>query len=418
MIVPMMGRAGGAGSVTGGQIATVPSILAPVKWGFINNDVLRGTNPATGLSFGPLTDYTYDNGAYGVGATVTSNVDGALSIDGNTPALGDRVVVVDPYTDGSGGPPHPDGVYDVTDLGSASTPWVLTRSSDHNTAATLGTYWAVTVTDGTTWAGATVQQVVINTDSGTSTPFVVGTDGGGISVAQYSSLCLGQQASAQGANSSAFGTQSVAVGQNSVALGNTAVAYKDTDTALGGYSFARGNYSTTLGFASYANGAQSVAAGANSNAYIAGMTALAGGQISNPGDTQATMTVFCGTTANNTPTALGLPFSRTFAIQDYNGDDDYGKTMLVRGYLVARRTDTPGTDSAWSFQGVLRGDGSSTYTWVGGSAPSLTLIAQDSAASAWTAAFSVSANVLTVTVTGSSAETIDWNCTLETREVE
>lgn len=67
---------------------------------------------------------TYLNGAAGVGATLTSTVNGALVIDSHTPVLGDRVLV---WQQSSG---LQNGIYDVTNTGSASTPWILTRSSD------------------------------------------------------------------------------------------------------------------------------------------------------------------------------------------------------------------------------------------------------------------------------------------------
>ncbi len=67
---------------------------------------------------------TYLNGIAGVGATLTSTVNGALIIDSHTPVLGDRVLV---WQQSSG---LQNGIYDVTNTGSVSTPWVLTRSSD------------------------------------------------------------------------------------------------------------------------------------------------------------------------------------------------------------------------------------------------------------------------------------------------
>jgi len=67
---------------------------------------------------------TYLNGTAGVGATLTSTVNGALIIDSHTPVLGDRVLV---WQQSSG---LQNGIYDVTNTGSVSTPWVLTRSSD------------------------------------------------------------------------------------------------------------------------------------------------------------------------------------------------------------------------------------------------------------------------------------------------
>jgi hypothetical protein len=73
---------------------------------------------------------TYDNGTAGVGATLTNNsTQAALVIDGVTLSTADRVLVYE-QTDAT-----QNGVYTVTDTGSASTNWVLTRSTDTDSYA-------------------------------------------------------------------------------------------------------------------------------------------------------------------------------------------------------------------------------------------------------------------------------------------
>ena len=73
---------------------------------------------------------TYDNGTAGVGATLTNNsTQAALVIDGVTLSTSDRVLVYE-QTDAT-----QNGVYTVTDTGSASTNWVLTRSTDTDSYA-------------------------------------------------------------------------------------------------------------------------------------------------------------------------------------------------------------------------------------------------------------------------------------------
>jgi hypothetical protein len=67
---------------------------------------------------------TYDNGVDGFGATLTSTSDAAIGdIDGYTLVLNDRILVRT-QTD-----PKQNGIYDITDLGSGSSAYVLTRSS-------------------------------------------------------------------------------------------------------------------------------------------------------------------------------------------------------------------------------------------------------------------------------------------------
>lgn len=92
----------------------------------------------------------YYNGALndGVGATLTSTVSVALSIDGITPfvdTLGseDRVLVKDQTAK------LQNGIYIVTAAGSGATPWVLTRATDADESAEIPSGTFVFVTEGT-----------------------------------------------------------------------------------------------------------------------------------------------------------------------------------------------------------------------------------------------------------------------------
>ena len=67
---------------------------------------------------------TYLNGVSGVGATLTASAVGALSIDSHIPVVTDRVLV---WQQTAG---LQNGIYTVTDAGSATTPWILTRATD------------------------------------------------------------------------------------------------------------------------------------------------------------------------------------------------------------------------------------------------------------------------------------------------
>ena len=76
---------------------------------------------------------TYNNGSSGVGATLTNNsTQVALSIDGVTLSTNDRVLLYN-QTDAT-----ENGVYTVTNTGSASTNWVLTRATDADSSG-IGT---------------------------------------------------------------------------------------------------------------------------------------------------------------------------------------------------------------------------------------------------------------------------------------
>jgi len=67
---------------------------------------------------------TYFNGLSGVGATITSTSNRALVVDGHTMSTGERLMV---WQQSAG---LENGIYNVTDTGSLTTPFILTRSAD------------------------------------------------------------------------------------------------------------------------------------------------------------------------------------------------------------------------------------------------------------------------------------------------
>lgn len=106
---------------------------------------------------------TYDNGASGVGATLTnSGAQVALAIDGVTLALNDRILVKDQSST------EHNGIYVATDLGSGATNWVMTRATDFDTPAEIQPGDLVLVLEGTVNASTSYVQ--------TATVATVGTD--------------------------------------------------------------------------------------------------------------------------------------------------------------------------------------------------------------------------------------------------
>lgn len=98
---------------------------------------------------------TYNNGASGVGATLTNaGTQVALTIDGILMTVGKRVLIYNQTNQAE------NGVYEVTTVGDGSTNWVLTRTADTDTYAlrdpnALGYNDAFFVTNGNTGAGET-----------------------------------------------------------------------------------------------------------------------------------------------------------------------------------------------------------------------------------------------------------------------
>lgn len=85
---------------------------------------------------------TYNNGA----GTLTAAANGAITIDGIALAVSDRVLVTQQVT---GNSQLENGIYAVTDAGSATTPYVLTRATDASTSAQFFPSKAVVVEEGT-----------------------------------------------------------------------------------------------------------------------------------------------------------------------------------------------------------------------------------------------------------------------------
>lgn len=75
---------------------------------------------------------TYNNGAGGIGATLTnSGVQVALDIDGQTVTLNERILVKNQVAQ------EENGVYEVTNVGSGVTNWELTRTTDYDQPAEI-----------------------------------------------------------------------------------------------------------------------------------------------------------------------------------------------------------------------------------------------------------------------------------------
>ena len=107
------------------------------------NSISSATSPKQSCKFATNAalsgTYTYSNGSGGVGATFTNNSTGAITIDGQSLTLNDRVLVKN-QSDAE----H-NGIYTVTTVGAggmSSSALVLTRATDYDTPgeATHGSF--------------------------------------------------------------------------------------------------------------------------------------------------------------------------------------------------------------------------------------------------------------------------------------
>lgn len=115
--------------------ALIPMVLAdsPVEVEVLISSALAGT-------------WTYDNGASGVGATLTKTINGALpTIDGVTAIVG-RTYLHNQWT---GANRIRNGCYELTQVGSAGTPAIFTRLTSSDSSSELNSQ-AVIITRGST----------------------------------------------------------------------------------------------------------------------------------------------------------------------------------------------------------------------------------------------------------------------------
>jgi len=97
------------------------------------DEVAQGLDPKASVEYATaaaLPAFTYNNGTSGVGATITANAFGALSIDGSSPSANARVLI---KNETSTNQPY-NGIYVVTTVGDGSTAFVLTRANDFDGA--------------------------------------------------------------------------------------------------------------------------------------------------------------------------------------------------------------------------------------------------------------------------------------------
>ena len=121
-------------ALTSGTVTTAPSS---------SNDLVNKSyadSIATGINFHAACNYatttalasnTYNNGSSGVGATLTAVAVGTLTIDGYTFVIGDvgkRILVKNEATGAN------NGIYTLTQAGTALLPYILTRATDYDTS--------------------------------------------------------------------------------------------------------------------------------------------------------------------------------------------------------------------------------------------------------------------------------------------
>lgn len=110
------------------------------------DSVAQGLDPKPGArvaTAAALPACTYANGSSGVGATLTGDANGALTVDGYAVAAGDVVLVKNQATGAQ------NGLYTVTQAGSGGTPFILTRHTSMDTTGEFQSAYVVVEDAGT-----------------------------------------------------------------------------------------------------------------------------------------------------------------------------------------------------------------------------------------------------------------------------
>jgi hypothetical protein len=378
------------------------------------------------ITTGPLDPHTYSNvggGTSGVGDTLTSTGNQALIIDGIACTVGQRILVSSVANGSGGSTTWPTnawgaagatqqifdgigydtflGIYTVTQVGSGSTPWIMTRATDCDTAAVMGSYWMTKTSTANLGIGGSYC-VALSTPYmyDPATGFVFDSDDTDISVWAGQPNSNGNAYSIAAPGSQAHGFTSVALADgsfidqnsaNSIA-GSNALAFAPNALALGARSWV-GRQAT------YA-AAIAALGGAYSEGQLVKTASIAG-------QTSEVSAAVALAAAGTGPLVQFDNAAWLLAMLNANGGEVWNKTLAVHIDIVVRVEST--NDSGWfTVDGLIKGDGVSGYSWVGGTAPTPTLKIGDASMSAW--AFTVSiiagpvggpAKVLSVSVTAS-----------------
>ena len=257
-------------ALTTGTISTSPTSGTDIVNKLYADSIASGINFHQSVRLATaaaLPANTYNNGTSGVGATLTANANGALSVDGVAVAVGNRILVKNEAAGAN------NGVYVVTDTGSSggpgpgpggSNPYILTRATDFDSAGTgvdqidAGDFFLVTAgttQSNTSWVQQTPLPITVGTTAIVFTQFaapVLYTAGTGLTLTGtvFSITNTSVTASTYGSASSvpviAFNAQGQATG-----VTDTAISIAASQITSGTLGIANGGTGQTTASAAF-----------------------------------------------------------------------------------------------------------------------------------------------------------------------
>jgi len=118
-------------AMTTGTITTLPTGNTDIVNKEYADSIASGINFHAACNLATtaaLASCTYNNGASGVGATLTATANGALTVDSVLTVVNNRILVKNQVSGAQ------NGIYVVTQVGTAGLPFILTRATDYDTS--------------------------------------------------------------------------------------------------------------------------------------------------------------------------------------------------------------------------------------------------------------------------------------------
>jgi hypothetical protein len=308
---------------------------------------------------------TYNNGTGGVGATLTANANGALSVDSVAAVVGNRILVKNEVAQAN------NGVYTVTQVGDGSTPYILTRATDFDSAGTgvdqidAGDFFLVTAgstQSNTSWVQQTPLPITVGTTALVFTQFaapVLYSAGTGLTLAGtvFSITNTGVSASTYGSASSVPVLAINAQGQVTSAS-SSSIAIAASQITSGTVTVAQGGTgATTLTGYVKGNGTSAFTASAT----IPASDISSGAALTKTDDTNVTLTLGGSpTTALLAATSITAGWTGQLAV---SRGGTGASTLAANGVLLGNGTSAISATAVGTTGQVLVGNTGGAPTW-------------------------------------------------------